>query len=231
LLPLGQITGPIAAVAVPSLSRLQNDPERYRKYYLKAISLIAFITMPLVFIMAALSDEIILIVFGAQWMSAAVIFKILAFSAAVQPILSTTGWIYVSLGQTDRMMRWGLISCPIIVLSFLIGIPWGVLGVAVSYTICMCFVVSIPCLFLAFRYSPIKLSDCFAVIIRPLLISIIFYIVVEIVCYYFESTRASLTFLYGIVSVFVTIGFLLLIWPNVRRDVTILVNTVRILRK
>ena len=231
MLPIQQINGPISSVAIPALSRLQNEPERYRNYYKRAINLTSFITMPMVFIMAALSDEIIRIILGEQWVAAAIIFKVLAFSAVVQPILNTAGWIYVSLGQTDRKLRWGLISCPIIVLSFLVGIPWGVLGVAVSYTICICFVISFPCLFLAFRYSPIRLSDCFAAIIRPLLISIIIYIVVEIVCYNFESTRPSLTLLYGIFAAFATMGFLVLIWPKVRRDVTIHVNTLKILRK
>ena len=47
LLPLSQVTAPITAVVVPALSRLQNEPKRYRNYYLKAIKLIAYITAPL----------------------------------------------------------------------------------------------------------------------------------------------------------------------------------------
>jgi O-antigen/teichoic acid export membrane protein len=47
MLPLTQINTPISAAAIPALSRLCGEPARYRSYYLKCISLIALVTMPL----------------------------------------------------------------------------------------------------------------------------------------------------------------------------------------
>ncbi len=150
LLPLRQIKRPITAVTIPALSRLQNDPETYRRYYYRAISTIAFITMPLVAMLAALSHEIIPIVFGKQWTDSAIIFKLLAFAAFFQPVLGTTDWVFISLGQTKRMMYWGLIGVPAIILSFVVGLPWGVLGVATSYTICSVVIIAVPSLLLLF---------------------------------------------------------------------------------
>jgi PST family polysaccharide transporter len=46
LLPLDQINEPITAVAVPALSRLHDDPERYRKAYLRLLEKVALLTMP-----------------------------------------------------------------------------------------------------------------------------------------------------------------------------------------
>ncbi|MFC1603529.1 oligosaccharide flippase family protein [Planctomycetota bacterium] len=179
LLPLQQITGPISAVAVPALSRLQDDPERYRRYYYRAISMIAFITMPLVAMLAVLSDEVIRVALGGQWTGAGPIFKVLAFAAIVQPVVSTAGWIYVSLGQTKRMMYWSFIAVPLIVLSFAIGLPWGALGVAVAYTICILTVNTVPCLVYAFRYSPITVVDFFKAILYPAAIAVVMYCVLE----------------------------------------------------
>jgi len=175
MLPITQITGPIAAVAIPALSRLQDDPDAYKRYYYRAINVIAWITMPLVVTLATLSREVILIVLGEQWVGAAPIFKVLAFAALLQPVVNPVGWVYISLGQTNRMMRWGLFAVPLIIVSFVLGLPWGALGVAVSYTICSLTVLTFPCLWWAFRDSPLTLGKWIAAVCRPLLASFILY--------------------------------------------------------
>jgi len=189
MLPLNQITGPISAVAIPALSRLQNEHERYRSYYYRAVSTIAFITMPLVAMLAALSDEFIIIVLGSQWIGAGPIFKVLAFAAFFQPVVSTTVCVYVSLGQTKRMMHWGAISVPIILLSFLVGLSWGALGVAISYTVCFLTIIMVPCLVFAFRYSPINVVDFFRAILFPAAIAAAIYCAVEVMRSFLGATR------------------------------------------
>jgi PST family polysaccharide transporter len=47
LLPLDQINSPITAVAVPALSRLADDAERYRQAYLRILEKIAVMAMPM----------------------------------------------------------------------------------------------------------------------------------------------------------------------------------------
>lgn len=135
MFPLAQINAPVSAVAIPALSRLQDEPERYRNYYLKAISMIAFVTMPLVMFLIVMSNEIIYILLGPQWSEASRIFTFLGISALGQPIGNTAGWLYVSQGRTRDMLTWGMIGSSITVVAIVAGLPWGALGVAVSYTI------------------------------------------------------------------------------------------------
>ena len=180
LTPIGQIVAPITSVAVPALSRLQNDPERFRNYYLKAIKLIAYLTMPMVVCMGVLSNEIIELVLGRKWIEASPIFMILAVSALWQPIGGTVGWVYVSLGQTRRMFAWACIAVPLTVLSFLIGIPWGAIGVAISYSILNCILIY-PEFVFALKRSPIRVIDVFSNIYTPLALSIIMGLAIAIV--------------------------------------------------
>lgn len=203
MLPLGQITAPIAAVAVPALSRLQDDPERYRRYYYRAISTIAFITMPLIAMLAALSHEIIRIVLGDQWISAAPIFKVLAFAAVLQPVVNPVGWVFVSLGQADRQLRWAIVAVPLIVLSFVLGLPWGAFGVAVSYTLCSLTVLTFPALWWTFRLSPLSIRGWLNSIRCPLVASSIMYLTIEILRHYLTSYYKPLSavFLLGAVGV------------------------------
>ena len=172
LMPLGQINVPVAATAIPTLSRLQESPERYRRYYMKALSMIAFLTMPLVMYMIVMSKELVTLVLGPHWSGAADIFSIFGFAALIQPILSTTGWLYVSLGRADRMLRWAVFECSAMVVSFFIGLPYGAKGVALSYTLCN-FAICIPSLWYASRQTPVMLRDMCVSLSRPLLATLV----------------------------------------------------------
>lgn len=172
LFPIGQITAPMTAVAVPALSRLQHEPERYRNFYLRAIKMIAYITIPMVTAMGVLSNEIVEVILGKQWIAAGPIFMILAVTALMQPVGGTVGWVYVSLGQTGRMFTWACLATPLILLSFLLGLPWGAIGVASGYSICNCILVY-PSLAFALKHSPIRAMDVFSNFYHPFSISVI----------------------------------------------------------
>ncbi|HEY9298115.1 MAG TPA: oligosaccharide flippase family protein, partial [Phormidium sp.] len=158
LLPLRQINIPISSVAVPGLSQLQLDPNRFRNYYLKTITCITFLTTPLITLFLIIADEIVILALGPQWRDASVIFQLLAISAVVQPLLQTTGWLYVATGRTDRQFKWGLLSALILNSSFFVGLPFGARGVAFSYAIAM-FLQTYPCLYYATRGTSITIPD------------------------------------------------------------------------
>ena len=168
LLPMQQITGPITAVAIPSLSRLQNDPQQYRRYYLKAISLIAFVTMPGVMFMIIMSDEIIGLVLGQQWTGASRIFAVLGVAALIQPIMGTAGWLFVSTGRTDRMLRLGVVSAVCVLIAFAIGLPFGAVGVAMAYAICN-IIFFVPFYWYSCATTPVNTVDMFRAVWRPAL--------------------------------------------------------------
>src|SRR5439155_6207554 len=83
LMPMQQINAPLAAVAVPTLSRLADSPERYRAAYLKILEKIAMITMPLVAFMIATSDWLVLVLLGPKWQEAGRIFMLLSIAAII----------------------------------------------------------------------------------------------------------------------------------------------------
>jgi|ERR1700752_158364 len=158
-LPMDQINEPITSVAVPSLSRLIDSPESYRRAYLRMLEKIAMLTMPTVVLMIVTSDWIIRIFLGPQWGGAARIFVILGFSAIIQPIANTTGWLLISQGRTHYLLKWGLISGPIIITSFLIGLPWGAVGVAASYACARVFIVDPLLYWFVGREGPVRTVD------------------------------------------------------------------------
>jgi len=158
LLPISQISTPVTTAAIPVLSRLQNEPQKYRAYYLKAVRLIASITMPAACLMIVMSKDIILGVLGEQWIGASNIFAILGLSAAIQPVLHTQGWLYISSGHAKQMFRWSICTSIVTGTSFVIGLPFGAIGVATAYTICV-LLLAIPSLWNACRGTPVRVAD------------------------------------------------------------------------
>ena len=176
MMPIGQLIAPLTGVLVPVLSRIQDNPLEFKKYYLEILQAIAYITFPLITILGVMGDDVVLIILGDKWAEAILLYKILCIAAFWQPILSSTGWILISLGQTSRILKWGWINSVLLIIVFLIGINWGPLGVAIAYSIYMWLIV-IPNYMFSIKYSPIKICDFIESIKKPFISTIILAIV------------------------------------------------------
>jgi O-antigen/teichoic acid export membrane protein len=138
MLPISQLTAPVTGVVVSALSRLQDQPERFLGYYRKAIQALTTLTMPIVVFTFVVADELVLLVLGPQWGEAALIFRLLAPAAFVGTFNGAAGWVWVALGQTERQLRWGVLSTPCYIAAFAIGVAWGPEGVALAFSAVQC---------------------------------------------------------------------------------------------
>jgi PST family polysaccharide transporter len=132
MLPVRQLSAPAGSVAIPAFSRTQGDPERFARYYLRAVNLIMWISAPVFGFLFVAAQPVIVLVLGNQWRQAAPVFQILVLAALGQLLLESTIWLFVSRGQSRQLLKLLLIISPIIVGSYAIGLPFGIKGVAVS---------------------------------------------------------------------------------------------------
>lgn len=230
MLPLVQLLGPLGKVAVPTLSRLQEDRVPYQGYYGKIVSLIAYGIMPLSVAVAALAEEIVMIVLGARWLESAGIFRILAISALVQPIASANTWVCISTGHTKNMMRWAMMSAPMVCAAFFVGLPWGALGVAWAYTACM-LLIQFPGYYVMLKDTPISVRDVVESSWRPTVLSISLFVTMHLVRQSLATEspleKVAITSFFGAVSLL----FLIALWPKARREVSELLALRRYLKK
>jgi O-antigen/teichoic acid export membrane protein len=132
MLPVRQLSAPAGGVAIPAFSRTQGDPERFARYYLRTVNLMLWISAPIFGFLFVAAKPVVVLILGNQWREAAPVFQILAISALGQLLLESTIWLFVSRGQSQRLLKLLLIISPIIVGSFAIGLPFGIKGVALS---------------------------------------------------------------------------------------------------
>jgi len=135
LMPLTQVSRVVGRVMFPALSAIQDDKARVKSVYLKSISVISLITFPMMTGLFAVSDHFILALLGNEWAEAIPVFQIFCWVGLLQSIWTTVGWIYFSQGRTGLYFTMGLISSAVFVLAFVIGIHWGIMGVAWAYAI------------------------------------------------------------------------------------------------
>jgi PST family polysaccharide transporter len=158
VMPVNQLSHPLTSVAVAALSRMRDEPDKYRNYYLKALSMLALIGMPLSAVLTLVGRDALLLLLGSQWGEAGKIFSVFGPGIGITLIYGTHGWLHLSLGRADRWLRWGVIELLITVICFIIGLPFGVIGVAVAYTASFYVLVG-PGLWYAGNPAHIKLSS------------------------------------------------------------------------
>jgi polysaccharide transporter, PST family len=143
LFPLSQIQAPLGRVMLPLLSRLQSDPPRYRKVYTECISLLMMASQPGLVFATVFAEDVFLILLGPSWVPAAPIFCWLGVAGLHQVVTATVGWLFLSQGRGGDLFKIGALGAIITVASFIVGLPWGPLGVAIGYTIAN-YVVLLP---------------------------------------------------------------------------------------
>lgn len=160
LAPIQLVNAPLNTVFVSILSRVQTEPDEVRRHYLRGLKVATSITLPLSAILVTCPHEITRIMLGSGWGDVADVIRLLAIGAPGQFIGNTAGWLYISLNRTNRMFRWGIFGTSLLVLSFLIGLPFGAKGVALSYSIMM-LLQTVLNLWYATRDTIITIKDIF----------------------------------------------------------------------
>jgi len=174
--------------------------------------------MPLIVTLGVLSRDLVLILMGRQWLESAYIFRILAFAAFWQPVVSTVGWVYVSLNRTRRFALWGLMSSSIIILSFCIGLPWGARGVALGYSVCM-WLIAYPAFRYALRDTPVPVGSVIDTLRRPVLLSVVIGACLYLVRLATEGMAMFWAITASGVCAVLVILFMFRMWKGIREDV------------
>jgi O-antigen/teichoic acid export membrane protein len=166
--PMDQFLATISSVFVPTLSRVQTQPERYRRTFLQAYEAMALVSFLGTGLLLALARPLTLVVLGPKWEQAAVIFAGFTIAALYTPLADASTWLFASQGRgKDWLFSSSLVSL-ITFASFVAGLPFGPAGVAIAYS-GVGLLVALPVLYyFAGRQGPITTGDLWIGIFRYL---------------------------------------------------------------
>lgn len=171
-IPTDNLNSAAGEVAFAALSRVQDDPDRLRRYFLKGYSLVVALTLPVTIACALFAEDIIFVFLGAKWQDAAGIFRILAPTTLVLAIANPLGWLLNSLGLVGRGLKIALAFAPFMIAGYVAGLPYGPRGVAIAYSSVMILWV-IPFVTWAVHGTVISVWDIAVALSRPLGSSIV----------------------------------------------------------
>lgn len=131
-LPLVHAAWPLGYVMIPTLGRLQNDPDRLRRWYAKLLRMVTFATLPPMCSLALCADDVVYLVAGPQWTKAAEILRVLGPVGALHVASATIDWLLLSQGHARRSLIWEAVRTTSSLVCIALGLPWGPIGVAVG---------------------------------------------------------------------------------------------------
>lgn len=155
---LGYVVTPLNVVAPAALARMIDEPERYNESYLHTVAMMLLLTAPIGFACAVVAEDLIAVVLGGQWGESVAILQILALAALPQTLCASSGWLYLSHGDSRRMMQWGVGGWGTLILLLIAGTAFGIRGVAIAYTAGM-FLLLYPCMVMAFKRTTLRFPD------------------------------------------------------------------------
>lgn len=98
-LPTHELMVPLRRVLFPALSSIKDDPERLRKGYRTGQATILGLALPISLGLAFFAEEVILVLFGAQWLEAALPLRILAPVLAFGTLSAATDSLAMALRE------------------------------------------------------------------------------------------------------------------------------------
>jgi O-antigen/teichoic acid export membrane protein len=140
-LPVQQLNSAITGVALPALSRIQDDTKRLARSFLRGFSILISSTIPITITCALFAEEIVRIVLGPKWIEATPIFRLLAPVALVFAVANPLSWLVVSTGRMGRALSISTATTPLVIVGVVLGLSHGPQGVALGYSLAMTLLV------------------------------------------------------------------------------------------
>ncbi|MDY6898309.1 MAG: oligosaccharide flippase family protein, partial [Cyanobacteriota bacterium] len=119
----------------PHLCAARHDFDEFRNKYFHSLKTISLVIIPLVILQSSLAPFYVPIVFGQKWTMAVPILVLICLSAIPRPFGTAAALLLQSLDKAWINLRWSVLFTGIFVCSLLIGMNWGIYGVAISVLI------------------------------------------------------------------------------------------------
>jgi O-antigen/teichoic acid export membrane protein len=166
-LPTDNLNSAFWGVAFSGLSRVRDNPERFKSYFLKGYSLLLGLTMPITIAAALFAPDLVPVVLGPKWNDVIVIFRLLTPTILIFALINPLAWLVFSLGMVGRNLRIVLVLAPLVIAGYAVGLPYGPKGVALGYSVMMTLWV-VPHIAWCVHGTVISLRDILRVATRPM---------------------------------------------------------------
>ena len=116
----------LMSVLFPVLSKIQNDLPRFQNIVLKTLGIISFITSLLLGGLYLVSEDLIVLLFGAKWLPSVKFFKILVLSGFGYPVSALLVNVLSSRGKSKLFLRLEIYKKLLVCINLYVLFAWGI---------------------------------------------------------------------------------------------------------
>ena len=125
----------INKVALPTFSRLQTKPKQLRQLFYQTTHFTSLIAFPTYLGVVVFAPELIVFLFGEQWIPSTVAMQILAFEGIVLSISLFHKSVFMSMGKPSWNVKVILLNATANLVACLVAVRYGITAVAIAYVI------------------------------------------------------------------------------------------------
>ena len=166
-IPTDNLNSSIGGVAFSALSRIQDDPLRFKSYFLKGYSLVLALTIPITIVCTLFANDAILVLLGPKWKDAVPVFRLLTPTILMFALMNPFSWLLFAIGMVGRSLKIALVIAPLVIAGYVMGLPYGPKGVALGYSAAMALWV-VPHIAWCVHGTAISFRDVVRTLSRPL---------------------------------------------------------------
>jgi PST family polysaccharide transporter len=128
-------TSIVGVVAFPVLSRIQDEPERIREAYYRAIRYTSLIAFPAFLGLIVIAPEATRVAFGSEWDRSIPVMRVLALTGLLQSVTFINGTAMKALGKPSWRLGIVALEAAGSIIGFVIAVRWGIVAVAAALAI------------------------------------------------------------------------------------------------
>jgi len=154
--PIVNIAFPIQNVLFPAYSTIQEDEERLRAAWLRSKRLTVAALAPLFLTVLVVAPDLIPVVFGPTWEDAIPVLQLLCVAGVAYALLTQNPTLLLVRDRMKTLLRWSTFATAFTLGAIIVGLQWGVVGVASAYAIAQWLLV-VPDTWITTRTASIPL--------------------------------------------------------------------------
>ena len=132
-LPMQRVSSVINDVAFAAFAQIQADSAGVSRNLLLAIRLLAFLSFPTLWGIAAVTPEIVGLALGERWSDVVTPMQIIALAVPLRMVGTILATCRLSVGRVDLSTWTALVALIITPLVYIVAVRWGVLGLALAW--------------------------------------------------------------------------------------------------
>lgn len=157
ILPISEVSDVVSQVVFPVYSKIENDTSRLLKAYFKTILLTVLLAFIIGIIIFTLTEEIILIILGPNWISAVAVLKILSVYGIFRTISGPSSALFLAKGKQNYVTIMNFVRFSSIVITiFPLVVIFGMVGA--GYSALLSVIIELP-IIIFFIFKIVKSTE------------------------------------------------------------------------